>query len=284
MESIIKANGITFEYTDEDNGTYTIFSNLCIDIERGSFTVVAGRNGSGKSTLAKLLNGLNMPTSGKVLVDGLDTADPANEFSVRRKVGLVFQNPDNQLVANTIEEDVAFGPENLGFAPEETRRRVNDSLSAVGMLEHINEAPHNLSGGQKQRVAIAGILAMEPEVIVLDEPTSMLDPKGRKEVIETLLKLKNEKGMTVVLITHFMDEAALADRLIVMDGGAVVADGVPKDVFSDPERIAAAGLELTYPAMLVLELKKRGVVLEGSIIDEDDCAKSIARLLEGRRG
>ncbi len=283
MDKIIEALNVTFEYSDDDYGTYTTFADLTLGIERGSFTVIAGRNGSGKSTLAKLFNGLNRPTSGKVLAFGMDTCDDSSEFQIRKKVGLVFQNPDNQLVANTIEEDVAFGPENLGLAPEESARRVKEALEAVDMLEHLNDAPHNLSGGQKQRVAIAGILAMEPECIVLDEPTSMLDPRGRREVMDTLLKLKKEKGMTVVLITHFMDEAALADRLIVMDRGKIVADGAPKDVFSDVEKIESAGLELTYPAMLALELKRAGVELKGSIIDEDDCAKVLAALIEGGR-
>ncbi len=280
MDKIIEAKKVTFEYTDDDYGTFTTFADLNVDIERGSFTVIAGRNGSGKSTLAKLFNGLNRPTAGNVLVYGMDTADDEMEFEVRKKVGLVFQNPDNQLVANTIEEDVAFGPENLGCPSEESARRVKEALAAVDMLDHLYDAPHNLSGGQKQRVAIAGILAMDPECIVLDEPTSMLDPRGRKEVMDTLLKLKNEKGMTVVLITHFMDEAALADRLIVMDRGKIVADGTPKQVFSDPERIASAGLELTYPAMLAMALKEKGILLKGSIINEDDCADALAALFE----
>ena len=282
MEKIIEAKKITFEYTDDDYGKYTTFSDLDIEIEKGSFTVIAGRNGSGKSTLAKLFNGLNRPTAGKVYVFGMDTSDDESEFEIRKKVGLVFQNPDNQLVANTIEEDVAFGPENLGFAPEESLRRVREALDAVDMLEHLHDAPHNLSGGQKQRVAIAGVLAMEPECIILDEPTSMLDPKGRKEVVDTLLKLNKDKGMTVVLITHFMDEAALADRIIVMDKGKIVADGTPKQVFADTERIAAAGLELTYPAMLALSLKQCGFELRGSVVDEDDCAEALAILLNER--
>ena len=282
MEKIIEAKKITFEYTDDDYGKYTTFADLDIEIEKGSFTVVAGRNGSGKSTLAKLFNGLNRPSAGKVYVFGMDTSDDESEFEIRKKVGLVFQNPDNQLVANTIEEDVAFGPENLGFAPEESLRRVREALDAVDMLEHLHDAPHNLSGGQKQRVAIAGVLAMEPECIILDEPTSMLDPKGRKEVIDTLLKLNKNKGMTVVLITHFMDEAALADRIIVMDKGKIVADGTPKQVFADTERIAAAGLELTYPAMLALSLKQCGFELRGSVVDEDDCAEALAILLNER--
>jgi len=284
MEKIIEAKGITFEYEDEEYGNVTTFSDIDLDIEKGSFTVIAGRNGSGKSTLAKLLNGLNRPTAGKITVFGMDTGDDEMEFEIRKKVGLVFQNPDNQLVANTVEEDVAFGPENLGLEPAESRRRVNNALEAVGMLEFIEEAPHNLSGGQKQRVAIAGILAMEPECIVLDEPTSMLDPRGRKEVMDALLSLNKDKGITIILITHFMDEAALADRLIVMNEGKIVADGSPKEVFSDPEKISSAGLELTYPAMLAVALKEKGIILEGSVIDEEDCVAAVARLFEGRRG
>lgn len=282
MEKIIEAKNVTFEYMDDEFGPSATFTDLSVDIEKGSFTVIAGRNGSGKSTLAKLLNGLNRPTNGKVFVYGMDTCDDASEFEIRKKVGLVFQNPDNQLVANTIEEDVAFGPENIGCAPEESERRVKAALEAVDMLDHLHDAPHNLSGGQKQRVAIAGILAMEPDCIVLDEPTSMLDPMGRKEVMDTLLKLKNEKGMTVVLITHFMDEAAMADRLIIMNKGNIVADGTPKQVFSNPEKIAGAGLELTYPAMLVLALKEKGVNLTEGIIDEEDCAEALACLFKGR--
>lgn len=284
MEKIIEAKGITFEYEDEEYGNVTTFSDIDLDIEKGSFTVIAGRNGSGKSTLAKLLNGLNRPTAGKITVFGMDTGDDEMEFEIRKKVGLVFQNPDNQLVANTVEEDVAFGPENLGLEPAESRRRVNNALEAVGMLEFIEEAPHNLSGGQKQRVAIAGILAMEPECIVLDEPTSMLDPRGRKEVMDALLSLNKDKGITIILITHFMDEAALADRLIVMNEGKIVADGSPKEVFSNPEKISSAGLELTYPAMLAVALKEKGISLEGSVIDEEDCVAAVARLFEGRRG
>lgn len=284
MEKIIDAKKITFEYEDEEFGNITTFSDIDLFIEKGSFTVIAGRNGSGKSTLAKLLNGLNRPTAGSITVFGMDTCDDELEFEIRKKVGLVFQNPDNQLVANTVEEDVAFGPENIGLAPEESRRRVNNALEAVGMLEYLNEAPHNLSGGQKQRVAIAGVLAMEPECIVLDEPTSMLDPRGRKEVMDALFSLNKDKGITVILITHFMDEAAMADRLIVMNEGKIVADGTPKEVFADPECISSAGLELTYPAMLAVALKQKGIVLDGSVITEDDCASAIARLFEGRRG
>ena len=284
MEKIIDAKKITFEYEDEEFGNVTTFSDIDLFIEKGSFTVIAGRNGSGKSTLAKLLNGLNRPTAGSITVFGMDTCEDEFEFEIRKKVGLVFQNPDNQLVANTVEEDVAFGPENIGLAPEESRRRVNNALEAVGMLEYLNEAPHNLSGGQKQRVAIAGVLAMEPECIVLDEPTSMLDPRGRKEVMDALFSLNKDKGITVILITHFMDEAAMADRLIVMNEGKIVADGTPKEVFADPERISSAGLELTYPAMLAVALKQKGIVLDSSVITEDDCASAIARLFEGRRG
>ena len=223
MNNIIEVKNVTYEYTDEDN-RFTAVKNLSLDIERGSFTVILGHNGSGKSTLAKMLNGLNKPTRGDVFVDGINTKAEETEIEVKRKVGMVFQNPDNQIIASIVEEDVAFGPENLGIPPEEIRQRVDSALATVDMADFKKSTPHHLSGGQKQRIAIAGMIAMEPECLVLDEPTAMLDPKGRAEIISTLLRLNKEKGMTVVLITHYMEEAENADRVIVMNDGEIIAD------------------------------------------------------------
>ena len=224
METLINVDNITFEYENDDNSV-GVLKDFSVEFKKGQFTAVLGHNGSGKSTLAKLLNGLLLPLSGKVLVDGIDTADDEHAIDVKRTVGMVFQNPDNQLVATVVDEDVAFGLENLGIPHDEMIKRVNTALEAVGMLDFKAKAPHNLSGGQKQRVAIAGIIAMEPKCIVFDEPTAMLDPRGRKEVIEVILKLCREKNITVILITHYMNEAALADRAIVMDKGKIVEQG-----------------------------------------------------------
>ena len=227
MENLIEIKNVTYEYQDEDS-VHTAVKDLSLDIEKGSFTVILGHNGSGKSTLAKMLNGLNKPTSGEVIVDGINTKDEEKEIDVKRMVGMVFQNPDNQLVASIVEEDVAFGPENLGLEPTVIRERVDNALKAVDMYEFRKSTPHKLSGGQKQRIAIAGIIAMEPDCIVLDEPTAMLDPKGRKEIISTLLKLNREKGITVVLITHYMEEAQDADRVVVMNDGEIISSGIPR--------------------------------------------------------
>ena len=224
MDNIIEIKNVSYEYSnqDEENVSYTAVKNLSLNIERGSFTVILGHNGSGKSTLAKMLNGLNKPTVGDIVVDGINTKDEANEIEIKRRVGMVFQNPDNQLVASIVEEDVAFGPENLGLEPAEIRKRVDDALKSVGMSEFASSTPHRLSGGQKQRIAIAGIIAMEPECLVLDEPTAMLDPKGRREIIDTLHKLNREKGITVILITHYMEEAENTDRILVMNDGKII--------------------------------------------------------------
>ena len=229
MDNIIEIKNVSYEYSnqDEENVSYTAVKNLSLNIERGSFTVILGHNGSGKSTLAKMLNGLNKPTVGDIVVDGINTKDEANEIEVKRRVGMVFQNPDNQLVASIVEEDVAFGPENLGLEPAEIRKRVDDALKSVGMSEFASSTPHRLSGGQKHRIAIAGIIAMEPEWLVLDEPTAMLDPKGRREIIDTLHKLNREKGITVILITHYMEEAENTDRILVMNDGKIIGDGEP---------------------------------------------------------
>ena len=232
MDNIIEVKNVTYEYTDEEK-TFAAVKNLSLNIERGSFTVILGHNGSGKSTLAKMLNGLNKPTSGDVFADGINTKDEKTEIEVKRKVGMVFQNPDNQIIASIVEEDVAFGPENLGIPPKEIEKRVEDALKAVDMWEFRKSTPHHLSGGQKQRIAIAGIIAMQPECLVLDEPTAMLDPKGRAEIISTLHRLNQDKGITVVLITHYMEEAENADRVIVMNDGKIIADDKPKVIFSD---------------------------------------------------
>ena len=232
MDNIIEVKNITFEYEDDERKK-AVLNNFSLNIERGSFTVILGHNGSGKSTLAKLLNGLYKPTDGEILVDGISTKDEEHEIEIKRRVGLVFQNPDNQLVASVVEEDVAFGPENLGHEPSVIRQEVDEALKAVDMYEFRKSTPHRLSGGQKQRIAIAGIIAMKPDCIVLDEPTAMLDPKGRAEIISTIKKLNRENGITVVLITHFMEEAEDADRVIVMDSGKIVADSTPKNIFSD---------------------------------------------------
>ena len=278
MNSIIKFCDVTFEYT-ADNRSDRVFSNFSLDIERGSFNVVLGHNGSGKSTFSKLANGLIKPSSGRVFVDGIDTASEKDEIEIKRKVGLVFQNPDNQIVSSIVEEDVAFGPENLGFSPTEIRKRVDSALKSVGMFEKRNDLTHKLSGGQKQRVAIAGIIAMEPECIVLDEPTAMLDPKGRQEVIETIHKLNREKNITIILITHFMEEAVDADRVIVMSDGCITADGKPNKVFSMVEKLKNAGLALPQTTDLLTSLSLKGFDVEQGIISTDDCAKQIAKLL-----
>lgn len=283
MSNIIEVKNVTFEYTEDEN-VYAAVKNLSLDIERGSFTVILGHNGSGKSTLAKLLNGLNKPTSGSVLVDGLDTADEESELEIKRRVGMVFQNPDNQLIASIVEEDVAFGPENLGLAPEEIRKRVDEALKSVGMYEFRKSTPHRLSGGQKQRIAIAGIIAMSPECIVLDEPTAMLDPKGRREIITTLESLNREKGITVVLITHYMEEAENADRVIVMNDGEITDDGIPREIFKDVQRLKSVGLDVPQTTELLYELKKCGFATETNIISIKEAAENIAKALRSEEG
>ena len=243
MEKVIRTENLTFTYSEEGKQGYAL-ENVNIEIEKGTFVAVLGHNGSGKSTFAKHLNGILLPTSGKVYSFGFDTQDPLKLMDIRRNVGMVFQNPDNQLVATVVEEDVAFAPENLGVPTAQIRERVDNALSAVGMESFAKHAPHMLSGGQKQRVAIAGILAMEPNVLVMDEPTAMLDPKGRKEVLETVRKLNHEKGITVILITHHMDEAALADRVVVINGGEVTLDGTPSEVFAKRDTLLYIGLSV----------------------------------------
>ncbi|MBQ1283679.1 MAG: energy-coupling factor transporter ATPase [Acutalibacteraceae bacterium] len=279
MDNIIELKKVVFDYTDENDLPVSVLDEISLSIERGSFTAVLGHNGSGKSTMAKLLNGLNKPSSGTVTVNGMDTADEKHEFEVRKTVGLVFQNPDNQIVASIVEEDVAFGPENLGVEPKEIRNRVDEALKSVGMYEYRTHAPFKLSGGQKQRIAIAGILAMQPECIVLDEPTAMLDPRGRSEVIETIQRLNREKGMTIVLITHYMDEAALADRVVVMDGGKVILDGTPMEVFGHVTELKSVGLDVPQPTELVTLLKADGVDIDTDVLDVDQCVEALVKAL-----
>ena len=278
MDNIIEVNNVTFEYSDGDRKK-TVIEDFSVNFERGSFTVILGHNGSGKSTLAKLLNGLYKPDKGDVFVNGINTRDEAKEIDIRRRVGMVFQNPDNQLVASIVEEDVAFGPENLGLAPQEIRNRVDNALKSVGMYEHRESTPHRLSGGQKQRIAIAGIIAMEPECIVLDEPTAMLDPKGRAEIISTVEKLNKEKGITVILITHFMEEAENADRVIVMNKGSIIADAPPKTVFNDISMLKSVGLDVPQTTELLYSLRQGGMEIQTDVISIEETAEEIYKAL-----
>lgn len=274
MDNIIELKNITFEYEDGDE-KQTVIENFDLNIKRGSFTVILGHNGSGKSTLAKLMNGLYKPSFGEISVDGISTSDEEHEIEVKRKVGLVFQNPDNQLVASIVEEDVAFGPENLGHTPDVTRAEVDEALKAVDMYEFRKATPHKLSGGQKQRIAIAGIIAMKPDCIVLDEPTAMLDPKGRWEIISTIKKLNHENGITIVLITHFMEEAVDADRVIVMDNGKIVADSTPKCIFSDIKLLKDVGLDVPQTTELLYRLKQGGININTDVISIEESAQKI---------
>lgn len=278
MDNIIEVKNVTYEYTDEEK-TFAAVKNLSLNIERGSFTAILGHNGSGKSTLAKMLNGLNKPTSGDVFADGINTKDEETEIEVKRKVGMVFQNPDNQIIASIVEEDVAFGPENLGIPPKEIEKKVEDALKAVDMWEFRKSTPHHLSGGQKQRIAIAGIIAMQPECLVLDEPTAMLDPKGRAEIISTLHRLNRDKGITVVLITHYMEEAENADRVIVMNDGEIIADDKPKVIFSDVERLKKVGLDVPQTAELLYNLKKNGFAVDTHALSIKETAEQIISAL-----
>ena len=274
MSSVIKIENLHYTYPGDDAES---LKGVSLEIERGSFVAVLGHNGSGKSPLAKHLNAILLPTEGKVLIDGIDTADENNLLKIRSTVGMVFQNPDNQIVANVVEDDVAFAPENLGVEPAEIRERVDNALKAVDMYEFRLHAPHLLSGGQKQRVAIAGVIAMQPEVIVLDEPTAMLDPKGRREVIDTVTKLCREKGITIVLITHHMSECIDADRLIVMSNGDVVADGTPQEVFSQVELMHSEGLAVPATTELMWQLNNKGFNLPLTALGIADCAEQIAK-------
>ena len=267
-ENILEFQNVSFRYegSSEKEQLPLAVRDVSFSVKKGDFVAILGHNGSGKSTLAKLSNSILLPESGKVLVNGMDTADESLSYDIRRTVGVVFQNPDNQIVASVVEEDVAFGPENLGVPPEEIRKRVDNALKAVGMHEYRKHEPHKLSGGQKQRVAIAGMIAMLPECIVLDEPTAMLDPRGRKEVMDTILKLNREMGMTVVFITHFMEEAVRASRVIVMDNAEILMDGTPREVFRQADRVKAAGLDVPKPAELARALQKKGVPMPDDIL------------------
>ena len=274
MEEIISVEHLAFAYPGmEGQASVPVFEDLSLTIERGSFVAILGTNGCGKSTLAKHFNSILLPSGGKVYVGGIDTSDPDRIMAVRRCVGMVFQNPDNQIVANVVEEDVAFGPENLGIASPEIRRRVDKALKQVGMYEYREHAPHLLSGGQKQRIAIAGVIALEPKCIVLDEPTAMLDPRGRADVMETILRLNREKGITVVLITHHMDEAAMAQRVLVLHQGKVLSDGTPKEVFSQVEKLHTIGLAAPETVELCWELNKKGYRLPLDELNPQECAQ-----------
>ena len=273
----------SYEEDEESEKSKIVLNKLSLSVQKGEFVALLGHNGSGKSTLAKMFNGILQPESGSVTVCGLDTSDDDKLLDIRKKVGLVLQNPDNQLVASLVEEDVAFGPENLGIAPKEILKRVDDALKAVDMYEYRGHAPHKLSGGQKQRVAIAGIIAMEPDCIVLDEPTAMLDPQGRKEVMDTIVKLNREKKITIILITHYMDEAALSDRLVVLDGGKILTEGTPKEVFSQVELLKRHSLDVPQSTELAHKLKASGFDVEGTPLDVSECVKAIVSVLEKKK-
>ena len=276
MSDIISVEHLAYTYPGvEDTPGVPVFEDMNLKIQEGSFAAILGTNGCGKSTLAKHFNSILLPTGGKVYVCGIDTSNEDRIMTVRHNVGMVFQNPDNQIVANVVEEDVAFGPENLGVASPEIRHRVNSALKQVGMYEYREHAPHLLSGGQKQRVAIAGIIAMEPKCIVLDEPTAMLDPRGRREVIDTVSRLNREKGITVVLITHHMDEAARADRVVVLDKGKVAADGTPREVFSQVELLHSIGLASPETVELCWELNRQGFDLPLDALEPEECAQAL---------
>ena len=283
MENIITSKELHFHYNndyDDKQPVKEVLKGLNIDIKKGEFVAVLGHNGSGKSTFAKHLNGILLPCSGKVYVAGIDTADDERLFELRQHAGMVFQNPDNQIVSSIVEEDVAFALENLGVPYEEMRQRVDDALKAVQMYEYRKHSPSQLSGGQKQRVAIAGIIAMRPDCIILDEPTAMLDPQGRKEVLKTIRRLNKKNGITIVLITHYMDEAAKSDRVIVMDSGKVVFDDVPKEVFSHVEQLKAIGLDVPQTTELAYLLRQNGIDIDSHIISEEECIDALEKLLK----
>lgn len=276
MENLISAENLAFRYPGVDGAPdVPVFENLNLSIQEGSFVAILGTNGCGKSTLAKHFNAILLPTGGKMYVCGIDTSQIERLMAVRRNVGMVFQNPDNQIVANVVEEDVAFGPENLGIASPEIRRRVDMALKQVGMYEYREHAPHLLSGGQKQRIAIAGVIAMEPKCIVLDEPTAMLDPQGRKDVIDTVKKLNKDKGITVILITHHMDEAAQADRVVVLNKGTVAADGTPREVFSQVKLLHGIGLAAPQGVELCWALNQQGYQLPLTTLEPEECAQAL---------
>ena len=276
---MIECRNLIFKYTAGENQEEKIAINdVNLQIKEGEFIAILGHNGSGKSTMAKHMNALLIPTEGKMLVNKMDTSDMNNLWNIRETAGMVFQNPDNQLVATIVEEDVAFGPENLGVPPEEIRKRVDEALERVGMSEYKRHAPHLLSGGQKQRIAIAGILAMKPKCIIFDEPTAMLDPSGRKEVLDTIIDLNKNYGITVILITHYMDEAAKADRIVVMDKGKLILDGKPRDVFSNVEKMKNIGLDVPQVTELSYELQKAGINIDTRILDVNEMVNAICQL------
>lgn len=282
--NLIEFKNVNFSYViddDEENKvTVDVLKNFNLTIEKGSFVAILGHNGSGKSTTAKLINGINIAQSGEVIVDGQKIEDNDTIFDIRRKVGMVFQNPDNQIVSSIVEEDVAFGVENLGVEPKEIRERVDNALKTVGMYEHRLKAPNKLSGGQKQRVAVAGIIAMKPMCIVLDEPTAMLDPSGRREVMNTVKKLNKEEGITIVLITHYMDEAVQADRVVVMDDGQIKLDDTPRNVFAKVDEIKALGLDVPQSTELVYRL---GIKCENTVLNANECVDLLKKTLEAKR-
>lgn len=284
MSIILKTEELKFSYPVDENTCREVLHGLNLKIEKGTFTAIIGHNGSGKSTLAKLLCGMLTPTSGKVMCECsgkmLSTDDEKNFFEIRKNFGMVFQNPDNQLVATVVEEDVAFAPENMGTEPSEIRRRVDEALAIVGLSEYALHDTHKLSGGQKQRVAIAGILAMLPECIIFDESTAMLDPRGREEIISTIKRLQKENGITVILITHYMNEAAQADRIIVVDGGKIISDGTPREVFEKDDLLYKAGLEAPQSSNLVKRLQNAGADIKGTVLNADEAALAIAKALK----
>lgn len=278
MSIFIEAKKISYKY-DQTIGNYAL-NDIDFSVREGEFIAILGRNGCGKSTLAKHLNGIIIPTKGDIYINGINTKDEDRLYEIRQNIGMVFQNPDNQLVATVVEEDVAFGLENLGIHPDEIRERVDCALRTVNMYDCRQRSPHQLSGGQKQRVAIAGIIAMRPKCIVLDEPTAMLDPQGRREVIKTILELNENHGITVVLITHYMDEAVNADKIFIMDAGRIVKEGTPKEVFSDIDCIKSAGLDVPQVTELCHRLSKKGIPIQNDIITEKECVDALYRLLE----
>jgi len=286
----IKVENLNFSYENEYNEKVPTIKNISFEIERGAFVAVLGHNGSGKSTLAKLMNMILVPDSGRIYIDGRDITDPSllddedAVAEVRKNIGMVFQNPDNQLVATIVEEDIAFGPENMGVDPDEIRRRVDEALEIVGMTEFARHSPHQLSGGQKQRIAIAGIIAMLPQCIIFDESTAMLDPSGRAEVMKTIQMLNRERGITVLHITHNMNEAVLADRVIVVSDGGIFLDGTPREVFSQVDKLLEVGLDVPQTTELMYELRRAGLDVPSGILDEDEGAEFIMKLLKGKKG
>lgn len=272
----LQVENVSFSYDKKTD----VIKNLSFSVEKGEYIAIVGHNGSGKSTLAKLLNGLLLPKSGNVVVDGILSSNKEKSFELRRRVGVVFQNPDNGIIASIVEDDIAFGPENLGIKREEIGERIDFALNAVGMTDYKKSSPYHLSGGQKQRIAIAGVLALRPEILILDESTAMLDPEGRKEILAVIKKLNKEQGTTIITITHYMEEAAEANRIIVLCGGEIVMQGAPKEIFADGKKLKNYGLELPYPAYIAEKLKERGIKIDGAVLSEEDLAKRLEALCE----